>query len=382
MPFQPAHRLDDFPEYVFSRLAKEVIKVEHECGRPVLNFGIGAPDVAPSVLYTAKLAKLVQSSETYSYPGYGATPEFASALCNWYLRRFNVSIDETQLLPLCGAKDGIAHLPLALLNAGDKILVPDPGYPAFSEPARMVNAEPLYYSLTDANNFKIDYSEIKQKLSAKPKYMWVNFPSNPTGQVTTLAELQILVDFAHTHQLYILYDNAYAEITFGGYKAPSILQIEGAQDLAIEIGSFSKTYSFAGLRMGWIVGSAGIIASLRKVKSHMDSGLSLILQNLGAYALENPDSNWNAAMIASYKNRRDIIAGHLKSLGLRFTVPQGSLYIWAKIPNNAPDSDAYCMKLLHDKQILLAPGSAFGKNGTRYVRVSIGVDIDNIEDYF
>lgn len=377
-----AKRLHTFPEYVFSRLAKTVAEVENESKRKVLSFGPGTPDVKPSNHYIEKLNEFFRADDAHLYPGYGASKEFSRALIQWYKKRFHVDLAEEELFPLLGAKDGISHLPLALLDERDEVLVPDPGYPAFTGPTLIIGAVPVYYDLTEKNEFKIDLAGIKEKLSDKTKFIWVNFPSNPTGQIVTIDELEKIVSFAKKHRLFIVYDNAYSEITFDNFVAPSILQIDGAKDIAVEIGSFSKTFSFAGFRMGWIVGNKDIIAALAKVKSQMDSGLSIPLQKLGAFALTNLDTKWQEEMITSYKNRRDLIANHIKTLGLSFSMPKGSLYIWAKIPSTANDSEEFCMSLLKDKQILFTPGTAFGKNGERYVRVSICVNIDKINDYF
>lgn len=377
-----AKRLDNFGEYIFSRLAKLVKEVESESKRKVLNFGPGNPDIVPSKVYIDKYCEFVKEEGAHLYPGFGANDEFANALIGWYQKRFSVDLEKSQLLPLLGAKDGVSHLPLALLDEGDEVLIPDPGYPAFSDPALLVGAKPIYYNLVEENNFKISLVELEEKVTDKTKFIWVNFPGNPTGQVATLEELEKIVIFAKQHNILIVYDNAYSEITFDGFIAPSILQVEGAKDIAVEIGSFSKTFSFAGFRIGWIVGNNEIIKALAKVKSQMDSGLSRPLQKLGAFALTNYDINWYQHMIASYQQRRDIIANNLKKLGLEFTIPKGSLYIWAKIPYSAKDSEEFCMNILREKQILLTPGSAFGKNCNRYVRASICINVDHISDYF
>lgn len=377
-----AKRLNSFPEYIFSRLAKTVVDIEKESKRKVLSFGAGTPDVKPSNQYIEKFTEFIRDNDAHLYPGYGAIPELSNAFTEWYRKRFGVSLNRDEILPLLGAKDGISRLPLALLDEGDEVLVPDPGYPAFTGPTLMIGAKPVYYNLTEANGFKIDLVELKEKVSEKTKFIWINFPSNPTGQVITTDELEKIVEFAKQHNLFIVYDNAYSEITFDGFVAPSILQIDGTKDTAIEIGSFSKTFSFAGFRMGWVVGNKDIIAALAKVKSQMDSGLSIPLQKLGAFALTNFDTKWHEDMITSYKSRRDVIAEHIKTLGLTFSLPKGSLYIWAKIPNTAKDTGEFCMYLLKEKQILLTPGTAFGKNGEQYVRVSICANIDKINDYF
>ena len=377
-----SNRIAKVPEYVFSKLAKEVKEVEDKTGRKVLNLGPGIPDVPTNGKYIKKFQEFIQEKDAHLYPGYGAITELSNSLIKWYKNRFNVHIEKEELQPLLGAKDGITHLPLALLDEGDEVLVPDPGYPAFTSPALMIGAKPVYYNLVEKNNFKIDLLELEEKFSEKTKFIWVNFPSNPTGQTATLEELKGIVTFCRKYNLALVYDNAYSEITFDGFVAPSILEIKDAREVAVEIGSFSKTFSFAGFRMGWIVGNKEIIAVLAKVKSQMDSGLSIPLQKLGAFALTNFDQKWHEGMIQGYKNRRDIIAKHLKSLGLTFSLPKGSLYLWAKIPKRVKNSEEFCRRLLKEKNILFTPGTAFGKNGERYVRVSICANIDKINDYF
>lgn len=377
-----AKRLNNFGEYVFSKLGKVIKEVEIKSKRRVLNFGPGNPDFPPVKLYLDKYCEFIKEKGAYSYPGFGANEEFAVALTNWYQKRFNIPIKKEELLPLLGGKDGVSHLPLALLDEGDEVLVPDPGYPAFSDPALMIGAKPVYYDLTPENNFKISISQLKKKVSKKTKFIWVNFPNNPTGQVISLPELEEIVAFAKKHNIIIVYDNAYSEITFDGFVAPSILQVKGAKDIAVELGSFSKTFSFAGFRIGWLVGNKIVIAALAKVKSQMDSGLSTPLQKLAAFALSNFDKNWYQKMIASYKQRRDIIASFLDKIGLEFIIPKGALYIWAKIPKDEKSCEEFCIKLLKEKQILLTPGTAYGKNGSRFIRASICINIDNIEKYF
>jgi len=375
-------RLDAFPEYIHSRMAKAVAEVEKESGRKVLGFGAGSPDFRTSDKYLEKFAEFIQDSNSHMYPGYKGTAEFDGAIAGWYKKRFGVELTDGEILPLLGSKDGVAHLPLVLADEDDEVLVPDPGYPAFAGPAVMLGIKPVPYDLTPENDFKPSIAELEKKLTKRTKYLWVNYPSNPTGQVATLDELKPIVEFALKHGLPIVYDHAYAEITFDDFVAPSILQIPGAKSIAVELGSFSKVFSFAGFRIGWIVGNSEIIQALAKVKSQVDSGLMLPLQRLGAYALENTDMEWHEKMLASYENRRDIIAQKLKGLGLTFEIPRGALYIWAKIPDSAKDSESYCMQLLKEKQVLFTPGSAFGKNGERFVRVSICVNIDNIDSYF
>ena len=374
--FAPAKRLEQFPEYVHARLAKEVAEVERTSGRKVLNFGIGSPDVPPSTRYLDELSELIREADAHLYPGYGGTKELKDAIHDWHKKRFDVSLNEDEVLVLLGAKDAIGHLPLALADAGDEILVPDPGYPGFTDTALMAGAVPVPY---DVSRTALDAAE---KITSKTAFVWVNFPSNPTGAVATLDELKEVVALAKKHHTLIVYDNAYSEITFDGFVAPSILQIPGAKEITVELGSFSKTFSFAGYRMGWMVGNGDIVAALAKVKSQTDSGMSLPLQHLGAFALTYQDMAWHKKMIATYQKRRDIITEKLKKLGLTFEIPKGSLYLWAKIPDSAKNSESYCMALLKEKHVLFTPGTAFGANGGRHVRVSISADIRDISNYF
>ena len=382
MNIQTAQRLNSFPEYIFSKLNKEVLAIEKQTGRKVLNLGVGSPDVPPSKRYLDKLNEFILNPNSHMYPGYGPIPAFKEALISWHQKRFGIELQNDEVYSLYGEKQAIALLPMAFLNEGDEVLVPDPGYQGFTGPALMIGAKPVYYNLTAEHDYKINLEELETKVTARTKFIWINFPSNPLGQVATIEELKPLVDFAKKHNIFIVYDNAYSEITFNGYIAPSILQIEGAKDVAVEINSFSKSFSLAGFRIGWIVGNREIIAALAKIKSQMDSGISRPFQQIGAYILNNTDQQWHEQMIQSYDSRRKIIAGYLQQLGLEFSLPKASLYIWAKIPEDASNVQDFCMQLLHEKQILLTPGNAFGKNGERFVRVSICANIDTIADYF
>lgn len=373
-------RLQAIPEYVHARLTKEVKKIEQQTNKKVLNFGQGSPDVRPSVKYIEKFHEFIDQPNSHVYPGYNAIPDFADAIKQWYKSRFNTTIETYEVLPLLGSKDGIAHFPLAFLDEGDEILIPDPGYPSYFDPSLLMGVKPVAYNL--GGDFKLNLDLVKKKLTDRTKAIWINFPSNPTGQVATLEELKQFVKFSKENNILLLYDNAYSEITFDDFAAPSIFQVEGAKDISMEFCSFSKSHSFAGYRMGFVVGNKENIATLAKAKTQIDSGMSLPLQQLGAYSLTNQDTEWNKNMLNSYRTRRDIIAKKLSSLGLRFSIPQAALYIWAEIPDNEKNSEDYCMQLLKEKQILFTPGTAFGKNGERYVRVSICVNINEIDKYF
>lgn len=377
-----SNRLDRIQEYVFARLAREVRATEERTGRKVLNLGPGSPDVAPSTLYVAKLKEYVDGKGAHLYPGYGAIPEFREGVQEWYRSRYAVELGAEEIAPLLGAKDGVTHLPLTLLDEGDEVLMPDPGYPAYADSVRLTGGVPVFYALTEENGFGLDVHEIETKISSRTKFVWVNFPHNPTGGTVGTKELEALVRLAKEKGVLIAYDNAYSEITFDGFRAPSILEVPGAKEVAIELGSLSKTFSFAGYRIGYVAGNRETVQALAKMKSQFDSGLSLPLQRLAGYALSHPDREWQERAIQAYDERRRIIGGHLAKLGLVFTLPKGGLYIWARIPDEARDAGTFAMDLLKEKQVLLTPGSAFGKNGERYVRASICSDITNIQEYF
>ena len=348
-------------------------EVEKNVGRKVLNFGPGSPDFPPSERYKEKLKEFFDDPKAHLYPGFPPIPEFSEGIIAWYKNRFGTDISQSELYPLIGAKDGIAHISLALLDQGDEILLPDPGYPAYEGMALMAGARPVFYR---------DISELKQYISSKTKAMWVNFPANPTGSVITKEELAAIVEIAKKNGIWLLYDNAYSEITFDGFRAPSVLEIPGAKDVALELGSFSKMFSFAGYRMGWVAGNGNLINALAKIKSQVDSGLSLPFQRLAGFALTHPDKDWSGAMLASYQGRRDTILSHLQKIGLTASIPKGGLYLWARIPEGYTDSEAYSLDILEKKQILFTPGTAFGASGKDYVRVSFCVNVDTISEYF
>jgi len=378
---QISKRTSWVPEYVFSSLAKEAKKIEDMVGRKILNLSIGSPSFPPSGIYIKKLQESVALPNNHLYPGYGAITQLSSGLIDWYRERFGVVLQTDELFPLLGAKDGVSHLPIALVDEGDEILVPNPGYPAFTGAALMMGCGVISYDLLESDHFRLSIPEIEKKITERTRMIWVNFPSNPTGQVASLVELEPLVTLCKQKNIWLVFDNAYAEITYDSYIPPSILEIPGAKDIAVELGSFSKMYSFAGYRIGWIVGNTQAIAALAKVKSQFDSGLSLPFQDVAAYALMHPDIKWHEDMLMSYKNNKNELFRIFTRFGLTMDSPKGGLYLWAKIPNDYNDSTEYAMELLRKKHILVTPGSAFGSNGNRYVRICFSADITHLSEY-
>jgi aspartate/methionine/tyrosine aminotransferase len=379
---ETAKRLDVLNEYVFARILREAKEVETTTGKKVLNLSVGSPDFAPAPQYIAAFQEFLKSPKAHMYPGYGAVPEFEAAIISWHKNRFETKLKPENIFPTNGGKDAIVHINMALLDAGDEVMVPDPGYPAFSGSALLMGALPVPYPLFEKELFKPNLERLAKLITPKTKLIWFNFPSNPTGAVASIKELSELVNFAKEHKIWLAFDNAYSEITFEGAVAPSILEIPGALDVAIEIHSFSKSFSFAGYRMGWVAGNAKLVAALAKVKSQMDSGMSWPLQQLGALALTEPDWKWLKGMRENYSQRQQVLAHYFKRLGVQVELPVGSLYIWARVPAGYIDGDRFAYELLHDRHILVAPGSAFGKNGSKFIRISICSDITDISIYF
>jgi len=375
-------RLNNLSDYVFVELNRQVRLIEKKTGKPVLNLAIGNPNFPPNSKCLDKLQGLVKEKDAHHYPGYKAIPIFSTALSSWYKDRFGVVLNTDELLPLNGSKDGITHLMLAVLNHGDEVLIPDPGYPAYTGATLIAGGKPVYYNLTSGNNFKINVAEVERKITKKTKLIWLNFPSNPTGQVVDKTTLEKLAKLAYKHHVWLAYDNAYSEVTFTNYSAPSILEVAGAKEVAVEFGSMSKTFSLAGWRVGWVVGNKKLTKALATVKSQFDSGLSLPLQKLTAFCLNNYDKQWHEEMLKSYYSRAVVLESYLKKLGLISSLPKASFYIWAKIPAGYKNSESFAKKLLEEKQILVVPGTAFGRNGKNYIRVSISSNLERIDEYF
>lgn len=388
---QSTQRLSRMPEYIFAQLKAKVRQVEQQTKRKVLNLGIGDPDYPPSSVCIGQYQDYLAQEQAHHYPGYGPIPEFNQAVFNWHRQRFELRAvgQDLQVLPLSGAKDGITHLSLACLDPGDEVLVPNPGYPAYRGSALLAGAKPVSFNLTKEDNYQPNLAEIKEKKNSKTKLIWLNYPSNPIGALASGDLLVKLVELAIEHDITLAYDNAYSEIYFKYESANqsqvdkpvSIFQIPGAKKVAIEFHSFSKTFSLAGYRLGWALGNVAVIQALSKVKAQVNSGVSWSLQKLGAYCLNQFNSDWHQHMIKNYQLRRELLAKKLVKLGLKFELPPASLYIWAKIPDQYKNSQDYSLQLLENKQVLLTPGTAFGSQGKRYVRASVCSDLSNLERY-
>ncbi|MBN2390523.1 MAG: type II 3-dehydroquinate dehydratase [Anaerolineae bacterium] len=376
----PASRLQNLPPYPFARWAGIVSGVKKR-GMDMIRLDIGNPDMPPDDAVIEALYTSAKKPNVHGYSGYRGLPEFRRALAGYYARRFGVTLDpDKQVVPLIGSKEGIVNMALAWLDVGDLALLPDPGYAPYAAGARLAGADFETFPLQAENDFLPDFDAIPAEVADRAKLMWLNYPNNPTGAVANLDFLTRAVDFARQHSILLCCDVPYCDLTYGDYVAPSILQVEGAMDVAVEFNSLSKTFNMAGWRMGMAVGNPGALAALAQVKSNMDSGLFHPLQEAAIAAITQTQPAWFAARNARYLERFDILIEGLKALGMEAEPPQATLYLWAAIPEGWPSSEAFALAVMERTGVVFAPGSFFGPAGEGYVRVSVTASTEQIRE--
>lgn len=377
--FRAADRLLNTPPYPFlelGRLKREAIAK----GVDLIDFGIGDPDIPTADVVVRTMQEAVTDPATHQYDETGiGTAEYRQAIAAWFQRRFGVILDpETEILRLIGSKDGIAHAPLAFLNPGDVALVPDPGYPVYKIAVMFAGAESYFMPLTAANGYIPDLDAIPAEVASRAKMMWVCYPNNPTAAVVEIDFLEKLVEFTRRHQILLCQDMAYSEVTFDGYRTHSLMEIDGAKDVAIEIHSLSKMYNMTGWRLAFAVGNPSVLAILAKFKGYMDSGAFMAIQRAGAAALNSPDEVVQQTM-AIYQRRRDLLVAGMNSLGWKVEKPKATFYIWAPVPKGYT-SATFAETLLSQAGILVTPGSAYGTYGEGYIRLSLTVQGGRAEE--
>ncbi len=367
--FEPAERIKKLPTYLFAEIDSMKNKAINE-GRDIIDLGIGDPDIPTPSEIVESLYRAAKDSSNHRYPSYSGMKILRIAIAEWYGRRFGVTLDpDKEVLPLIGSKEGIAHIPLAFVNSGDVVLVPDPGYPVYQASTILAGGTPYILPLLKKNNFLPIFEDIDKDALKKAKLMFVNYPNNPTSAVADEKFYKNLVDFGNKNKILICHDAAYSELAYDGYKPISFLQIDGAKETGIEFHSLSKTYNMTGWRIGFAVGNKDAIALLGKVKTNIDSGIFQAVQYAGITALnlkqEVLDKN-----IAIYKERRDIFVDSLKKLGWEIEKPKATFYIWLKIPEGY-SSIEYTRLLLKKADLICTPGTGFGKFGEGYIRFSL-----------
>jgi aspartate/methionine/tyrosine aminotransferase len=377
MKVEPADRTLLVEEYYFSRKLKQIDDMR-KGGADVINLGIGSPDQPPSGNTVSRLAAEAAKPDVHGYQSYTGIPALRKAFAEWYMRYFNVRLDpEGEILPLMGSKEGIMHISMAFVNPGDEVLVPDPGYPTYSSVTKLVGGRVRYYDLKEENNWLPDIDSLGKSDLTKTKLMWVNYPHMPSGTKASHEALANLVSFASKNNILLCNDNPYSFILNNEYL--SVLSIENAMETAIELNSLSKSHNMAGWRIGMVAGNREYIKSVLKVKSNMDSGMFMPMQMAAVEALNSPDS-WYENVNSLYRKRRKIAESILEILGCTFDKGQAGLFLWGKIPEDIESGEALAEEILMNTNVFITPGFIFGKNGKRYVRISLCASEDRLSE--
>lgn len=374
---QTAKRIQAVEEYYFSKKLAEVRGLDTPEHR-VINLGIGSPDMAPAPSAINALMESAQNPANHGYQNYKGIPQLRKAIADFYSRLYRVSLDsETSILPLMGSKEGIMHISMAFVNEGEEVLIPDPGYPTYSSVTNLVGGKIRTYALKEELKWGIDVDALKKADLSKVKIMWVNFPHMPTGRIASRAELKELVDLARKNNFLIVNDNPYSLIL--NDEPMSILSIEGAEDVALELNSLSKSHNMAGWRIGWVAGKKEFIDAVLKVKSNMDSGMFLGLQHAAIEALQSP-VEWFGQLNKIYADRRTAAHKILDVLKCSYEQKQSGLFVWAKVPDAIKDVEKFIDEILHATNVFITPGFIFGKAGHRYIRISLCSPVEKMNE--
>ena len=367
---ETAQRLASVQEYYFSRKLREVAAMI-QAGHPVINMGIGSPDLPPPAAVEQALTSALQHPKAHMYQSYQGIPELREAMATFYQKHYGVSLDfQTEILPLIGSKEGIMHIAMAFLNKGDQVLIPNPGYPTYAAVAKLVEAEPVFYNLKEANQWQPDFEALDRLDTSKVKLCWLNYPHMPTGTQAETATFDRLIGWAREHKVLLVHDNPYSFIL--NPSPQSLLARPGAKEVAIELNSLSKSFNMAGWRVGMACGNAEAIQAVLKVKSNMDSGMFFGVQQ-GAIAALNQSSDWFDSLNVVYHKRRLLMEKLAAQLELQALPNQVGMFLWAKLPENGMNAIDFTEKLLQDYHLFIAPGTIFGSEGEGYVRFSLCV---------
>ena len=366
---EPAKRLDTVQEYYFSTKLREVARLA-AAGKPIINMGIGSPDLQPPVKVLEAIQGSLMDVNAHKYQSYQGLPELRNAISNFYKDKFKVIANsDDEVLPLMGSKEGIMHISMAFLNEGDKVLIPNPGYPTYTSVTKLVGAVPLFYDLNASNNWQPNFEELEKQNLTDVKIMWVNYPHMPTGTKALKETFKKLISFGNKHQILIINDNPYSFIL--NDTPMSILEVEGAKEIALELNSLSKTFNMAGWRVGMLLGNATHIKEVLKVKSNMDSGMFYGIQKGAIQALQLSD-DWFLDQNKIYQERRDLIWQLADQLDCTYDRNSTGLFVWAKIPKGKKATEV-TDAILYDKDIFITPGTVFGTQGEGYIRFSLCV---------
>ena len=373
---ETSERYQSLPPYPLAGIPETRRRLIAE-GVDIIDLSAGDADLAPPPAAVKGLQDAVENPDMSRYPFNLGLAAFREEVAGWMKKRFGVDVDPAkEILPLIGSKDGIAHLPFGFLNPRDAALIPDPGYQPYKGGVLLAGGEPILVPLKPENDFLIPLEELPPDDVARAKLLYLNYPNNPTTALAPREYLQEAVEFCHAHDLLLIYDNAYSELAFDGYRPPSILEIDGGREVSLEFHSFSKTFNMTGWRMGWAVGDADLVAVLAKVKSFVDTGAFLGIQAACAAALRSWDQ-WVPANIETFRQRRDAAVEGLTAQGFELSVPKATMYLWVPVPTNEA-SMAFCRRALEEEGVIVLPGSSMGKGGEGFFRVALTTSEDRL----
>lgn len=365
----PAERLGSVSEYYFSRKLKEVAKMNAE-GKNVISLAIGSPDMPPSKATVDELCRVAQLPEAHGYQPTMGTPELRKAMSQWYKRWFDVDLNpDNEIQPLIGSKEGILHVTLAFVNPGDKVLVPNPGYPTYTSLSKLLGAQVVNYNLRPENDWQPDLEELESMDLSGVKLLWSNYPNMPTGANARRETYEKLVDFAKRHNIVVVNDNPYSFIL--NNHPISLLQVPGAKDCCIEFNSMSKSHNMPGWRVGLAASNSQFIQWILKVKSNIDSGTFRAIQLAAAKAYDNDEQWHHAANIDTYSRRRVYAEKIMQAMNCEYEKTQVGMFLWGRIPDKYKDAEELTEKVLQEGKVFITPGFIFGTNGSRYVRISL-----------
>jgi LL-diaminopimelate aminotransferase len=375
---RPSRRLERIPPYAFAQLERKVAD-KREAGVDVISLGIGDPDRPTPALIVEAMQEAVSEPETHRYPSNRGRADFRAAVRDFYERRFDVTLDpDSEIIPAIGAKEAIFNMNLAFLDPEDYALAADPGYPVYTGGPWLAGAAPVLMALEPERGFVPDLERIDAEVRSKAKLMYLNYPNNPTGAIVPDGFFERVVEFARANDILVVHDNAYSEITFDGYRAPSFLETPGAKEVGIEVFSLSKGYNMTGWRCAVVVGNPEALEVYWRLKTNVDSGLFEAVQLAGIAALE-PDTDVEvASMRELYRRRRDLVCDALREIGVRVRVPHATIYVWAPVPEGYESSEAYCEHVLEQAAVVLTPGAVYGPAGEGWFRISLTTPDDRL----
>ena len=375
---KPADRLSQVTEYYFSRKLKEIERLNAE-GKDIISLAIGSPDMPPSQATVDKLCEVARQAGAHGYQPTSGTPELRQAMAGFYKRWYGVDIDpQTEVQPLIGSKEGILHITLAFVNSGDKVLVPNPGYPTYTSLSKILGAEVVNYNLREDDGWQPDFNELESMDLTGVRIMWTNYPNMPTGAPARIETHKRLVSFARRHNILIVNDNPYSLIL--NEKPLSLLQVEDAKDCCIELNSMSKSHNMPGWRVGMCVGNRQFIQWILKIKSNIDSGTFRGIQLAAAEAYNNDDAWHRQANVETYRRRRHLAEAIMQELCCEYDKGQAGMFLWGKIPARYANAEELTEKVLHDARVFITPGFIFGSNGERYIRISLCAKDERMEE--